>query len=68
MVVRAGNRRTGQAECPECVCRVAIFVRILSVLRISFDRLLLAQALSEPLHLLSADLQLAAYGDLVIIV
>jgi PIN domain nuclease of toxin-antitoxin system len=27
-----------------------------------FDRLLLAQAFSEPLHLLTADRQLAAYG------
>ena len=30
-----------------------------------FDRLLLAQAFSEPLHLLSADRQLAAYGGAV---
>jgi PIN domain nuclease of toxin-antitoxin system len=31
-----------------------------------FDRLLIAQALSEPLHLLTADPQLKQYSDLVI--
>jgi PIN domain nuclease of toxin-antitoxin system len=33
-----------------------------------FDRLLVAQALSEPLHLLTADTQLKPYSDLVICV
>jgi len=31
-----------------------------------FDRLLIAQALSEPLHLLTADPQLKQYSDLII--
>ena len=31
-----------------------------------FDRLLIAQAISEPLRLLSADAQLSVYSDLVI--
>lgn len=31
-----------------------------------FDRLLIAQAISEPLHLLTADAQLKPYSDLVI--
>ena len=31
-----------------------------------FDRLLIAQAISEPLHLLTADAQLRQYSDLVI--
>ena len=31
-----------------------------------FDRLLIAQAMSEPLHLLTADAQLRQYSDLVI--
>ncbi len=30
-----------------------------------FDRLLIAQAMTEPLHLLTADEQLSAYSDLV---
>jgi PIN domain nuclease of toxin-antitoxin system len=30
-----------------------------------FDRLLIAQAMSEPLHLLTADTQLKPYSDLV---
>lgn len=33
-----------------------------------FDRLLIAQALTEPLHLLTADIQLKPYSDLVICV
>ena len=33
-----------------------------------FDRLLFAQAMSEPLHLLTADAQLKPYSDLVICV
>lgn len=32
-----------------------------------FDRLLIAQALSEPLRLLTSDEQLAAYSDTVIL-
>lgn len=31
-----------------------------------FDRLLIAQAITEPLHLLTADARLAAYSELVI--
>jgi PIN domain nuclease of toxin-antitoxin system len=31
-----------------------------------FDRLLIAQAISEPLHLLTADPQLKQYSELVI--
>jgi PIN domain nuclease of toxin-antitoxin system len=31
-----------------------------------FDRLLIAQAMSEPLHLLTADVQLKPYSELVI--
>jgi PIN domain nuclease of toxin-antitoxin system len=33
-----------------------------------FDRLLIAQAISEPLHLLTADAQLKQYSELVILV
>jgi PIN domain nuclease of toxin-antitoxin system len=33
-----------------------------------FDRLLIAQAVSEPLHLITADSQLRPYSDLVICV
>ena len=33
-----------------------------------FDRMLVAQALSEPLHLLTHDAALAGYSDLVILV
>lgn len=33
-----------------------------------FDRMLVAQALSEPLHLLTHNAALAAYGDLILLV
>ncbi|HEY1735934.1 MAG TPA: type II toxin-antitoxin system VapC family toxin, partial [Methylovirgula sp.] len=33
-----------------------------------FDRLLIAQAMSEPLHFLTADTELKRYSDLVIVV
>jgi PIN domain nuclease of toxin-antitoxin system len=33
-----------------------------------FDRLLIAQAMSEPLHLLTADTQLKPYSELVVCV
>lgn len=33
-----------------------------------FDRLLIAQAMSEPLHLISADSQLKPYSELVVLV
>jgi PIN domain nuclease of toxin-antitoxin system len=33
-----------------------------------FDRLLIAQAISEPLHLLTADAQLKPYSELVILI
>jgi PIN domain nuclease of toxin-antitoxin system len=33
-----------------------------------FDRLLIAQAISEPLHLLTSDAQLKPYSELVILV
>jgi PIN domain nuclease of toxin-antitoxin system len=33
-----------------------------------FDRMLIAQAMTEPLHLMTADQKLAAYSDLVMVV
>jgi PIN domain nuclease of toxin-antitoxin system len=39
--------------------------RLPALHRDPFDRLLLAQAMSEPLHLLTADTQLAPYSPLV---
>ncbi|HZP04315.1 MAG TPA: type II toxin-antitoxin system VapC family toxin [Terracidiphilus sp.] len=33
-----------------------------------FDRLLVAQAISEPMHLLTADAKLAEYSELVIVI
>jgi PIN domain nuclease of toxin-antitoxin system len=35
--------------------------------RDSFDRMLVAQALAEPLHLLTSDEKLKPYSDLVIL-
>jgi PIN domain nuclease of toxin-antitoxin system len=39
--------------------------RLLNLHRDPFDRMLLAQAISEPLHLLTADAQLVPYSALV---
>jgi PIN domain nuclease of toxin-antitoxin system len=39
--------------------------RLPAIHRDPFDRLLLAQAISEPLHLLTADAQLLSYSSLV---
>ena len=33
-----------------------------------FDRLLVAQAINEPLHLLTADAQLQPYSDLIVLI
>ena len=49
--------------------RHAVWVYALAPLhRDPFDRLLIAQAMAEPIHLLTHDAALAAYSELVIVV
>lgn len=48
-------------------CRQALLVATLPMHHSDpFDRLLIAQAMSEPLHLLTADDQLSSYSELVL--
>ncbi len=57
---------SGFQELPVC-SRHALVVATLPLYHSDpFDRLLIAQALGEPLHLLTADAQLKQYSELVI--
>ena len=59
---------SGFQELPVC-SRHAILVADLPLYHADpFDRLLIAQAISEPLHLLTVDAQLKQYSELVILV
>jgi PIN domain nuclease of toxin-antitoxin system len=60
--------RAGFAELP-VLSRHALMVATLPVHHTDpFDRLLVAQAISEPLHLLTLDEQLRRYSELVVVV
>lgn len=49
--------------------RHAIVTRSLPLVHYDpFDRLLIAQAISEPVHLLTADTKLAEYSELVVVI
>lgn len=56
---------SGFAELPVTARHAAATARLPPHHRDPFDRLLVAQALEEPLRLLTADRQLAAYSELV---
>jgi len=57
---------SGFKELPVRAVHAALIRDLPDIHRDPFDRLLVAQALSEPLRLLTADGHLAAYTDLVI--
>jgi PIN domain nuclease of toxin-antitoxin system len=59
---------SGFVELPVTAAHAAGVAALASHHSDPFDRLLLAQALAEPLRLLSADAALARYSDLVILV
>ena len=59
---------SGFKELPVRAVHAALVQDLPDIHRDPFDRLLVAQALSEPLRLLTADGHLAAYTDLVITV
>jgi PIN domain nuclease of toxin-antitoxin system len=66
--VVADMTRAGIRELP-VTWRHAMTVRMLAAHhRDPFDRLLIAQAISEPLRLITSDAQLCAYSDLVTLV
>jgi PIN domain nuclease of toxin-antitoxin system len=52
-------------ELPISLRHAVAVARLPTLHRDPFDRLLLAQAISEPLHLLTADAQLEPYSALV---
>lgn len=59
---------SGFIELPVRIAHTAMVRKLPDIHRDPFDRLLIAQAMSEPLHLMTADNSLAAYSDLVITV
>ncbi len=62
----AGIGASGFLELPIAAAHAARVVALPPYHRDPFDRLLIAQAVHEPLHLLTADATLALYTDLVI--
>jgi PIN domain nuclease of toxin-antitoxin system len=59
---------SGFIELPVRAAHAAMVSRLPDMHRDPFDRLLVAQALSEPLLLLSADAHLAKYSERVVTV
>jgi PIN domain nuclease of toxin-antitoxin system len=59
---------SGFIELPVRAAHAAMVRNLPDIHRDPFDRLLIAQALSEPLRLITSDGHLAAYSDLVITV
>jgi len=64
----AGIRGSGFIELPVTAPHAARVATLPHLHRDPFDRLLLAQAIDEPLHLLTADAALRQYSELVEIV
>jgi PIN domain nuclease of toxin-antitoxin system len=59
---------TGLKELPVVSAHAVASGRLPLLHHDPFDRMLLGQAMTEPMHLVTADAQLAAYSDLVITV
>jgi PIN domain nuclease of toxin-antitoxin system len=64
----SGIRESGFVELPVRSEHTVALLRLDNHHKDPFDRMLLAQAISEPLHLLTADSILARYSELVIVV
>ena len=64
----AGIGASGFAELPVSAQHAARVVTLQQQHRDPFDRLLVAQAIHEPLHLLTADATLRRYSELVVTV
>lgn len=60
--------RSGFIELPVRAAHAAMVRKLPDIHRDPFDRLLIAQALVEPLRLVTSDESLAAYSDLVVLV
>lgn len=59
---------SGFIELPVTAKHAAGVLYLLSIHRDPFDRILIAQALAESLHFMTADRNLGAYSDLIIVV
>jgi PIN domain nuclease of toxin-antitoxin system len=64
--LRAAIEDSGFIELPVSTLHACAVTRLPPLHKDPFDRLLVAQARSEPLHLLSADPLLARYTELVV--
>lgn len=64
----AGINGSGFEELPVTASHAARIAKLPSHHRDPFDRLLVAQALDEPLHLLTADAALRRYSELVTLI
>ena len=60
--------RSGFIELPLSALHAARLVRLPNIHRDPFDRILIAQAMSEPLRFLTMDAMLQSYSDLVEVV
>jgi PIN domain nuclease of toxin-antitoxin system len=63
--IRDVAREDGFVELPILGTHVLAIMELPPLHRDPFDRLLVAQAASEPMHLLTGDALLAGYGELV---
>ena len=59
---------TGFHELPITARHAATVARVPPLLSDPFDRILIAQAMSEPLHLVTTDERLRPYSELVVVV
>lgn len=64
----AGIAASGFIELPVTAAHAARLSSLPALHRDPFDRLLVAQALHEPLHLMTADRALRRYSELVVVV
>jgi PIN domain nuclease of toxin-antitoxin system len=64
--LEAGIAASGFIELPVSVAHAARVADLPNHHRDPFDRLLIAQAICEPVHLLTADTALQVYSDLVV--
>jgi PIN domain nuclease of toxin-antitoxin system len=60
--------KTGFHELPITARHAATVARLPPLLSDPFDRLLIAQAMSEPVHLITTDERLREYSELVVVV
>jgi PIN domain nuclease of toxin-antitoxin system len=66
--IASAARATGFRELPVWADAATRVADLPAHHRDPFDRLLVAQAMTEPLRLYTADRQLAAYSDLVVVI